>query len=37
MYPKLWEAAGLSQSDLIDTLIAHALARHARQQRAVER
>jgi D-alanine-D-alanine ligase len=37
MYPKLWEAAGLSQSDLIDTLIAHALARHARQQRSVER
>jgi D-alanine-D-alanine ligase len=37
MYPKLWEAAGLPQSDLIDTLIAHALARHARQQRSVER
>jgi D-alanine-D-alanine ligase len=37
MYPKLWEAAGLSPSDLIDTLIAHARARHARQQRAVER
>ena len=37
MYPKLWEAAGLSQSDLIDTLIAHALARYARQQRSVER
>jgi D-alanine-D-alanine ligase len=37
MYPKLWEVAGLSQSDLIDTLIAHALARHAQQQRAVER
>ncbi|CAN7192811.1 D-alanine--D-alanine ligase [Bradyrhizobium sp. LjRoot220] len=37
MYPKLWEAAGLSQSDLIDTLIAHALARHAGQQRPVER
>ena len=32
MYPKLWEAAGLSQSDLMDVLIAHALARHARRQ-----
>jgi D-alanine-D-alanine ligase len=37
MYPKLWEAAGLPQSELIDTLIAHAITRHARQQRSVER
>jgi D-alanine-D-alanine ligase len=32
MYPKLWEASGLSQSDLMDKLIAHALARHARRR-----
>jgi D-alanine-D-alanine ligase len=32
MYPKLWEIAGLSQPDLMDILIAHALARHARRQ-----
>jgi D-alanine-D-alanine ligase len=32
MYPKLWEASGLSQSDLMDKLVAHALARHARRQ-----
>jgi D-alanine-D-alanine ligase len=31
MYPKLWEASGLSQSDLMDKLIAHALARHERR------
>jgi D-alanine-D-alanine ligase len=34
MYPKLWEAAGLSQSDLMDILIAHALARHAERRQA---
>jgi D-alanine-D-alanine ligase len=33
MYPKLWEASGLSQPDLVDALIAHALARHARKPR----
>jgi D-alanine-D-alanine ligase len=33
MYPKLWEASGLSQSDLMDRLIAHALARHSRRSR----
>lgn len=32
MYPKLWEASGLSQGDLMDRLIAHAMARHARRQ-----
>ena len=37
MYPKLWEASGVSQSELMDILIAHALARHARQQHSVER
>jgi D-alanine-D-alanine ligase len=30
MYPKLWEASGLPQSELMNTLIAHALARHGR-------
>jgi len=28
MYPKLWEASGLSQSELMNVLIGHALARH---------
>lgn len=32
MYPKLWEASGLSQGDLMEKLIAHALARHARRE-----
>ncbi len=31
MYPKLWEAAGLKPSDLMDVLIEHALARHRRR------
>jgi D-alanine-D-alanine ligase len=30
MYPKLWEATGLPQSELMNRLIAHALARHER-------
>lgn len=30
MYPKLWEASGLPQPELMNTLIAHALARHQR-------
>ncbi|MBZ6077653.1 D-alanine--D-alanine ligase family protein [Microvirga puerhi] len=29
MYPKLWEAAGLSQRELMDVLIDHALARRS--------
>jgi D-alanine-D-alanine ligase len=33
MYPKLWEASGISASELIDTLVGHALSRHARRQR----
>jgi D-alanine-D-alanine ligase len=33
MYPKLWEASGLSQSELMDALIAHAFARHQRRSR----
>lgn len=32
MYPKLWEASGLPQTDLMDRLIAHGLARHARRR-----
>jgi D-alanine-D-alanine ligase len=28
MYPKLWEASGLPQPELMDALISHALARH---------
>lgn len=31
MYPKLWEAAGLPQHELVDVLIAHAIARHERR------
>jgi len=31
MYPKLWEAGGLSQDDLMDILIRHAIARHGRR------
>lgn len=33
MYPKLWEASGLSYSDLINELIQLALERHRRQKR----
>lgn len=33
MYPKLWEASGVSYSALIDRLIALALDRHAEKQR----
>jgi D-alanine-D-alanine ligase len=32
MYPKLWEASGLSQSDLISRLIEIAIRRHERKQ-----
>ncbi|MCB8823104.1 D-alanine--D-alanine ligase family protein [Microvirga rosea] len=32
MYPKLWEAGGLPQRDLMDVLIGHALARHGRKR-----
>jgi D-alanine-D-alanine ligase len=32
MYPKLWEESGLSQTDLMDRLIAHAFARHKRRR-----
>ena len=32
MYPKMWEASGLSYAELIDRLIALALERHAEKQ-----
>ncbi len=32
MYPKLWEASGVSYAQLIDRLLAIALDRHARKQ-----
>jgi D-alanine-D-alanine ligase len=32
MYPKLWEASGLSYRDLIDRLVTLALERHAEKQ-----
>ncbi len=31
MYPKLWEAGGLPQSELMEVLIGHAMARHERR------
>ena len=37
MYPKLWEVSGISQPELMDILIAHALARHGRRQHSIER
>ncbi len=33
MYPKLWQAAGVSYSELIDRLVALALERHGRRRR----
>ena len=37
MYPKLWQASGLSYSELLDELIALALARHQRRRRNTSR
>lgn len=37
MYPKMWEASGLSYSDLIDELVQHAQERHARKKRNTQR
>jgi D-alanine-D-alanine ligase len=37
MYPKLWEESGVSYSELLDRLIALALARHARRARRAGR
>ena len=34
MYPKLWEASGISYSELIDRLIELALERHADNSRS---
>jgi D-alanine-D-alanine ligase len=31
MYPKLWEAGGLPQNELMEVLIGHAIARHERR------
>ncbi|MGF9761359.1 D-alanine--D-alanine ligase family protein [Microvirga sp. 0TCS3.31] len=31
MYPKLWEAGGLPQSELMEVLLSHAIARHERR------
>ncbi|NBJ09834.1 D-alanine--D-alanine ligase family protein [Microvirga arsenatis] len=33
MYPKLWEAGGLPQGELMEVLIGHAIARHERRNR----
>jgi len=33
MYPKLWEASGLSYSELLDRLIELAIERHEDRQR----
>jgi D-alanine-D-alanine ligase len=37
MYPKLWEASGLPQSELMNVLIGHALARHQASRKLVFR
>jgi D-alanine-D-alanine ligase len=37
MYPKMWEASGLSYRDLISSLVDHALERHARRARLAPR
>ncbi|MGA0117008.1 MAG: D-alanine--D-alanine ligase family protein [Ilumatobacteraceae bacterium] len=37
MYPKMWEATGLSYGDLIDELVQHAQERHARKKRNTSR
>jgi D-alanine-D-alanine ligase len=33
MYPKLWEASGLSYADLVDRLVELALERHGSEQK----
>ena len=37
MYPKLWEAAGVSYAELIDRLVALAIDRHGRRRRNTSR
>jgi D-alanine-D-alanine ligase len=32
MYPKLWEASGVTTGELVDRLVGHALARARRRQ-----
>jgi D-alanine-D-alanine ligase len=32
MYPKMWEASGVSYSDLINELVSHAQERHSRRK-----
>jgi D-alanine-D-alanine ligase len=37
MYPKLWQASGLSYSELIDELVRLAVERHGRRRRNTKR
>jgi D-alanine-D-alanine ligase len=37
MYPKLWQASGLSYGQLLDELIALAIDRHSRRRRNTAR
>ena len=37
MYPKLWQASGLTYRELIDELVRLALERHARRRRNTSR
>jgi D-alanine-D-alanine ligase len=37
MYPKLWQASGLSYSGLIDELVRLAVERHGRRRRNTKR
>jgi D-alanine--D-alanine ligase len=37
MYPKLWQASGVSYPELIDQLVALAIERHSRQRRNTQR
>ncbi|MFZ8893115.1 MAG: D-alanine--D-alanine ligase, partial [Ilumatobacteraceae bacterium] len=37
MYPKLWQASGVSYPELIDELITLALARHAKRRNKTSR
>jgi D-alanine-D-alanine ligase len=37
MYPKLWQASGVSYPELIDELISLALARHAKRRNKTSR
>src|SRR5690606_22774109 len=37
MYPQLWAASGVPYAELVDRLVGHALARHARRTRRAGR